>query len=119
KSFEKQGIIVPQFTGNEMRTLLKGKNLNLKYFQPNTGNQYVWDKNVMFFPRKISGKLAFLHRIRPGIQIAYATDLNDLTNDFWIRYRSEEHTSELQSRENLVCRLLLEKKKRHQTPQHR
>src|SRR5690606_10147922 len=33
----------------------------------------------------------------------------------WARYeqgpRSEEHTSELQSRENLVCRLLLEKKK--------
>src|SRR5690606_41409436 len=27
--------------------------------------------------------------------------------------RSEEHTSELQSRENLVCRLLLEKKKWH------
>src|SRR5690606_39350402 len=26
--------------------------------------------------------------------------------------RSEEHTSELQSRENIVCRLLLEKKKR-------
>src|SRR5690606_41691539 len=32
------------------------------------------------------------------------------------RIRSEEHTSELQSRENLVCRLLLEKKK-HKTPQ--
>src|SRR5690606_41501212 len=29
----------------------------------------------------------------------------------WILLRSEEHTSELQSRENLVCRLLLEKKK--------
>src|SRR5690606_41648941 len=28
-----------------------------------------------------------------------------------ITLRSEEHTSELQSRENLVCRLLLEKKK--------
>src|SRR5690606_41400227 len=28
-----------------------------------------------------------------------------------LRSRSEEHTSELQSRENLVCRLLLEKKK--------
>src|SRR6266511_1132850 len=27
--------------------------------------------------------------------------------------RSEEHTSELQSREKLVCRLLLEKKKKH------
>src|SRR2546427_5929302 len=30
-----------------------------------------------------------------------------------VRERSEEHTSELQSQSNLVCRLLLEKKKRH------
>src|SRR5687768_17841585 len=30
----------------------------------------------------------------------------------WTRSRSEEHTSELQSRLHLVCRLLLEKKKR-------
>src|SRR2546427_2136218 len=29
--------------------------------------------------------------------------------------RSEEHTSELQSQSNLVCRLLLEKKKRQET----
>src|SRR3989449_6627532 len=29
-----------------------------------------------------------------------------------VTYRSEEHTSELQSRLHLVCRLLLEKKKR-------
>src|SRR2546430_2957590 len=28
------------------------------------------------------------------------------------KYRSEEHTSELQSQSNLVCRLLLEKKKK-------
>ena len=28
-----------------------------------------------------------------------------------VKYRSEEHTSELQSRQYLVCRLLLEKKK--------
>src|SRR5437016_11492784 len=32
--------------------------------------------------------------------------------DFENRLRSEEHTSELQSLTNLVCRLLLEKKKR-------
>src|SRR2546427_5685738 len=31
--------------------------------------------------------------------------------------RSEEHTSELQSQSNLVCRLLLEKKKKQQTNQ--
>src|SRR5690606_41473438 len=33
-------------------------------------------------------------------------------------HRSEEHTSELQSRENLVCRLLLEKKKMSCDPRH-
>src|SRR5436309_11265931 len=33
-------------------------------------------------------------------------------SDRAVATRSEEHTSELQSRENLVCRLLLEKKKK-------
>src|SRR5207302_10363824 len=37
-------------------------------------------------------------------------------NDDEVETRSEEHTSELQSRENLVCRLLLEKKKRMKIP---
>src|SRR5690606_41739948 len=37
-----------------------------------------------------------------GVALRIRHDEND---------RSEEHTSELQSRENLVCRLLLEKKK--------
>src|SRR5690625_6977236 len=32
--------------------------------------------------------------------------------------RSEEHTSELQSRGHLVCRLLLEKKNEHMGPRH-
>src|SRR2546430_10979144 len=32
--------------------------------------------------------------------------------------RSEEHTSELQSQSNLVCRLLLEKKKKQKTHMH-
>src|SRR2546427_9455608 len=33
--------------------------------------------------------------------------------DFLVGLRSEEHTSELQSQSNLVCRLLLEKKKKN------
>src|SRR2546425_8927816 len=36
----------------------------------------------------------------------------------WIRVRSEEHTSELQSLAYLVCRLLLEKKKKSITGSH-
>src|SRR3712207_7297844 len=43
-----------------------------------------------------------------GVAAAYRAVLRDLR-----RLRSEEHTSELQSRQYLVCRLLLEKKKKH------
>src|SRR2546430_16317034 len=38
--------------------------------------------------------------------------INGQANDSVRAYRSEEHTSELQSQSNLVCRLLLEKKKK-------
>src|SRR6185312_17464855 len=53
------------------------------------------------------------HALGPGIRhppvgrLAAAAELED--------GRSEEHTSELQSRSDLVCRLLLEKKKKHIT----
>src|SRR5690606_40277375 len=36
----------------------------------------------------------------------------------WPLHQSEEHTSELQSRENLVCRLLLEKKNTARSKKH-
>src|SRR5699024_12633734 len=44
--------------------------------------------------------------------------LTNLSVSFWVSSsrRSEEHTSELQSRFELVCRLLLEKKKRAEFP---
>src|SRR5467141_5434226 len=48
-----------------------------------------------------------LHRARHRLTIL----------DAW--FRSEEHTSELQSHLNLVCRLLLEKKKKSGEPQTR
>src|SRR5690606_40587218 len=42
----------------------------------------------------------------------FTGDIKDaLRHERKVELRSEEHTSELQSRENLVCRLLLEKKK--------
>src|SRR5690606_41858441 len=46
-----------------------------------------------------------------GAGIGAGTLSYDVSGEAEKSRRSEEHTSELQSRENLVCRLLLEKKK--------
>src|SRR6266853_3727009 len=46
-------------------------------------------------------------RIIPSLTLCCATTSQ------WLPPRSEEHTSELQSQSNLVCRLLLEKKKKN------
>src|SRR2546427_8450755 len=45
----------------------------------------------------------------------YEGRLEELPRSDDVRERSEEHTSELQSQSNLVCRLLLEKKKQNNT----
>src|SRR2546427_8607993 len=42
----------------------------------------------------------------------YLLDLARVEHPVELAFRSEEHTSELQSQSNLVCRLLLEKKKK-------
>jgi predicted GH43/DUF377 family glycosyl hydrolase len=46
----------------------------------------LWDKNVIFFPRRIGGKLYFLHRIKPDIQIVAINNLKELTPEFWQHY---------------------------------
>src|SRR5438270_10708892 len=48
---------------------------------------------------------------RPTIQRFWEVPDEIVENVIVTNYRSEEHTSELQSQSNLVCRLLLEKKK--------
>src|SRR2546430_17536449 len=59
---------------------------------------------------------ALIRRVKSRLDIAFVNFFPD--NPLWmlpfeaIEARSEEHTSELQSQSNLVCRLLLEKKKK-------
>jgi beta-1,2-mannobiose phosphorylase / 1,2-beta-oligomannan phosphorylase len=47
----------------------------------------LWDKNLIFFPRKIDGKFCFLHRIKPDMQIVVGVEnLKDLDTAFWQNY---------------------------------
>src|SRR5688572_28562424 len=61
---------------------------------------------VTFFPPADHPYDVLLDEFEPGMKTA------DVRRLFDAQHRSEEHTSELQSQSNLVCRLLLEKKKK-------
>ncbi len=99
KTFKKLKIITPKFTYREYKHFIECCNgISEKYLyhykifkEHGLGRElsrklYVWDKNLMFFPKKINGKFALLHRIHPGIQIVFFDDFRELTNDFWEDY---------------------------------
>ena len=94
--FNKAGIIVPEVLFNEFIHLVQlGGSINEKYLRYNASEKQesrrdkkalLWDKNVIFFPRRIDGKLWFLHRIRPDIQIVSIETIDELNNTFWQNY---------------------------------
>jgi beta-1,2-mannobiose phosphorylase / 1,2-beta-oligomannan phosphorylase len=98
--WEKKGIIVPQLTYDEFNLLspqenIQNENKYIRYndqhhLQSTTDKEVLlWDKNLIFFPRKMNGKFYFLHRIKPDIQILVGIEkLEDLTEEFWKNYFS-------------------------------
>lgn len=94
--WEKRGLIVPKIAYGEFSHSISCKTaINEKYARYNLPWQgskkqnftkFVWDKNVIFFPRRINGNLCFLHRIRPDIQFVSVRNLKDLTPEFWKDY---------------------------------
>jgi len=99
--FEKMGILTPQVTYDHFKHLTESQSpLNEKYQRYNAishtnghGDKkaLVWSKNVVFFPRRINGKLHFLQRIKPGIQIVYVNEMSELTPAFWDDYLLHFH----------------------------
>lgn len=118
KTFERQGIITPKVTFEEYSALIKKNfekisnlhimfyNLFIRYRLADLmkGKIYVWDKNIIFFPKKINGKYAVLHRLFPSIQIMYFDDPKELTPAFWEDYIS-----------NLQKHIVLRPKRKHES----
>lgn len=96
KNFTKIGIHVPILQAHELDDFLDNfphiRERYLPFHKPEKmieteGHKiFVWDKNVIFFPRRINGNLVFLHRIKPDIQIVSVKNLSDINGQFWINY---------------------------------
>lgn len=118
KAFKKKGIITPKFILNEFTNLIR-KHLqnpsiakilafNIERHYPLTetlkDSLYVWDKNVVLFPKKINGKFVGLHRLFPSIQIFTFEKKTDLTVEYWKEYMK-----------NLPDHMVMEPKYEHET----
>src|SRR2546422_2426168 len=81
-----------------------------RYKQPGAeggdGQRFAWLRQMLEWQQQLQDPQEFLRSVKEDLfteEVFAFTPKGDL--------RSEEHTSELQSRLHLVCRLLLEKKK--------
>lgn len=100
-NFSKKGILVPPITYSRFVDIAeKESNIHIKYYRNHKfyyqeadpdKKMMLWDKNLIFFPRKINGNFVFLHRIRPGIQIVSVKSLDLLTEHFWKDYFRNFH----------------------------
>jgi len=90
-NLKRGGIITPRITYNKASKLFEETRLKDDYYTFKSyyidyvgKNVQVWDKDVFFFPEKINGKYALMHRILPDIQIAYAPKIYDFKiKEYW------------------------------------
>src|SRR2546430_9254424 len=101
---EKPRLTREQIAGRAALELPDGAYVNLGWGIPNLIANYLPGEITVYFHSE-NGILGMGRRAKPGEEDYDLVDAMKIP-------RSEEHTSELQSQSNLVCRLLLEKKKK-------
>ncbi len=97
KHWKKSGIIAPTITLDEFRNwacegygnlqdLVFIENQDIQGLPPEQ-KRFIWDKNLILFPRKINSQYYFLHRIKPDIQIV-STHFHpaQIPPEFWRNY---------------------------------
>lgn len=92
-TFEKRGVITSQMSYNKAEDIFKKSKVSKFYTfferlyrKYNTDKVILWEKDAFIFPEKINGKFALIHRVLPGIQVAYFDSFKELNNKFWSNY---------------------------------
>ncbi|MBI2515156.1 pesticidal protein Cry7Aa [Candidatus Wolfebacteria bacterium] len=94
KKFEEKAVISPEITYDEAGKLFGEGKLKDRYFMFSAyyerfaaADVMVWEKDIFFFPKKINGRYALIHRVLPDIQILYFDDFKQIEDeDYWREY---------------------------------
>ncbi|MEI8361101.1 MAG: pesticidal protein Cry7Aa [bacterium] len=93
-NLKRGGIISPQIPYSKAGKLFRYSSLKDEYyffesFYNNYGGKgvWLWEKDGVFFPERINGKLALVHRILPDMHVIYADNFKQLRDKlYWQDY---------------------------------
>lgn len=87
-------VFYTAYDGVKARVAIAQTDDFIKYKKLGTINNVMWDKDGFIFPRRINGKIAYLHRVEPNIQLDYFDDFKQLISEkAWENYENKVESS--------------------------
>ncbi len=72
----------------------------IQYDKMGVIKHFTWDKDAFIFPERINGRIAYLHRISPNIQLDYFDSFDELLSlNAWSDYENKINTSTIMKSE--------------------
>ncbi len=92
-------VFYTAFDGKKARVAI-AKTIDFETFEKiGVINIFCWDKDAFIFPERINGKIAYMHRVAPNIQIDYFDSIEQLlSKEAWKNYRDRVKQSTIMKR---------------------
>lgn len=87
-------IFYTAFDGKTARVAIAKTDDFIEYTKLGVINHFTWDKDAFIFPERIGGRIAYLHRVEPNIQLDYFESFDQLLSiNAWENYENRIETS--------------------------
>ena len=87
-------VFYTAFDGVKARVAIAKTDDFIQYTKLGVINHFCWDKDAFIFPERIGGRIAYLHRIEPSIQLDYFESFDQLLSiNSWENYEKKIEAS--------------------------
>jgi len=87
-------VFYTAFDGKKARVAIAKTDNFIEYTKLGVINHFYWDKDAFIFPERIGGKIAYMHRVEPNIQLDYFESFDQLLSiNSWEDYQEKLETS--------------------------
>ena len=92
-------VFYTAYDGKKARVAIARTDDFIEYAKLGIINHFYWDKDAFIFPERIGGKIAYLHRVEPSIQLDYFESFDQLLSiNSWINYEKKIEASTIMKR---------------------